>query len=116
MDPGCWRFVLCGCICVWTAAAQPADLILHHGKLLTVDARFRVVDSIAIRGDRILAIGTRGETEKFAGSNTRRVDLQDKTALPGLMDSHVHATDASMYEFDHPVPEMETIPDVLRYI
>ena len=35
--------------------------------------------------------------------------------LPGLTDSHVHAYEASMYEFDHAVPEMETIADVLRY-
>src|SRR5215475_1386579 len=93
------------CICASSAAAQPADLILRHGKILTVDSRFRVVDSIAIRGDRIVSVGTREEAEKFAGPKTRRVDLQGKTALPGLMDSHVHSTDASMYEFDHPVPE-----------
>jgi predicted amidohydrolase YtcJ len=36
--------------------------------------------------------------------------------LPGLMDSHTHPTSASMFEFDHPVPEMESIDDVLKYI
>src|SRR6266545_8289639 len=96
--------ILCCSIRAVPAAAQPADLILHNGKILTVDSRFRVVDSIAIRGDRIVSTGTREETDRFAGPNTRRIDLQAKTALPGLMDTHVHATDASMYEFDHPVP------------
>jgi predicted amidohydrolase YtcJ len=36
--------------------------------------------------------------------------------LPGLIDSHTHPTGASMIEFDHPIPEMETIQDVLDYI
>ena len=40
----------------------------------------------------------------------------EKTILLGLMDSHVHAAGASMYEFDHEIPTMETIVDVLRYI
>ncbi len=75
-----------------------------------------MVDSIAIQGDRILGVGTLQEIKKLAGSNTRRIDLHGKTVLPGLIDSHVHAAEASMYEFDHPVPEMESIADVLRYI
>jgi hypothetical protein len=98
------------------AYSQQADLILHHGKIVTVDPQFRIVDAIAIRGDRILGVGTREELAKFAGPNTRQVDLNGKTVLPGLMDSHSHAFDASLYEFDHEVPDMETIDDVLRYI
>ena len=98
------------------ASAQPADLILHHGKIVTVDAQFHIADSVAIGGDRILAAGTREEVAKLAGPKTRQIDLHGKTVLPGLIDSHSHALDASLYEFDHPVPEMETIADVLRYI
>ena len=98
------------------AYSQPADLILHHGKIVTVDPQFRIVDSIAIRGDRIVAAGAREDVAKLAGPNTRQVDLNGKTVLPGLMDSHSHASEAAMYEFDHPVPEMETIADVLHYI
>jgi predicted amidohydrolase YtcJ len=96
--------------------SQVADLILYNGKIVTVDPRFRIVDSIAIRGDRIAAIGARGQVTSLAGPNTRQIDLKGKTVLPGLMDSHVHAFEASIYEFDHPVPEMETIEDVLRYL
>jgi len=100
----------------WAAYAQPAELILHHGKIVTVDSQFRVVDSIAIQGDRIVATGTRDEVAKVAGPNINQIDLRGKTVLPGLMDSHSHALDAAMYEFDHPVPDMETIADVLRYL
>ena len=103
-------------ICTATAYAQPADLILHNGKVVTVDPQFHVVDSMAIRGDRIVATGSRDEVDKLAGPATRRIDLKGKTVLPGLMDSHSHALSAAMYEFDHPVPDMETIADVLKYI
>ena len=103
-------------LAVVLAAAQPAEFILHSGKIVTVDAQFRIVDSMAVRGSRIVAVGTRAEISKLAGPHTRQIDLQGKTVLPGLMDSHVHAAEAAMYEFDHPVPEMETIADVLRYI
>src|SRR5580658_3861446 len=103
---------------IFTAAlrAQAPDLILHRGKIVTVDPQFRIVDSIAIRGDRILAVGSDADIARLAGRDTRQVDLKGKTVLPGLSDSHSHAAEAALYEFDHPVPDMETIADVLRYI
>ena len=50
------------------------------------------------------------------GPDTRIIDLGGKSALPGLIDSHVHSARACMTEFDHPIPEMETVEDVLEYI
>ena len=55
-------------------------------------------------------------SSRLRGPNTTVVDLAGKMVLPGLIDSHAHPTDACMTEFDHPVPEMETIADVLDYI
>ena len=97
-------------------AADPADLIVHHAKVVTVDPQFRIVEAIAIRGERIVAVGEDKEILKLAGPKTKVIDLEGRTVLPGLMDSHTHPTGAAMYEFDHPVPEMETIADVLKYI
>src|SRR3954467_12343931 len=62
------------------------------------------------------AAGTNTEIARLAGSATEQVDLGGKTVLPGLIDSHVHAPAASMYEFEQPVPEMQSIGDVLGYI
>ncbi len=95
---------------------QPPDLVLHHGKIVTVDPRFRVAEAMAVRGDRILAVGDDEEVLSLAGDDTRRIDLAGKTVLPGLIDSHCHPAMASAYEFDHRVPRMDTIADVLRYI
>ncbi len=109
-------FILALLMCPLAAHSQEAATLLYHGKIVTVDPQFRIVDSMAIRGDRVVGIGTRQEVAKLAGPNAVQTDLQGKTVLPGLIDSHVHAADAAMCEFDHPVPAMETIADVLRYI
>jgi predicted amidohydrolase YtcJ len=93
-----------------------ADLILHHGRIITVDETFRIAEALAVNGDRILAAGTEAEILKFAGAQTAKVDLKGKTVLPGLIDSHTHPWAAAMTEFDHPIPAMETIADVLDYL
>ena len=95
--------------------AADADLILHHGKIVTADARFSVHQAIAVTSDRITAVGDNDSVLQLKGPMTAMVDLQGKMVLPGLIDSHVHP-EAAMTEFDHPVPEMETIRDVLDYI
>ncbi len=98
------------------AIAADADLILHHGKVVTVDAKFSIRQALAVRGGRILRVGSDEEVLRTRGPATQVVDLGGKMVLPGLIDSHVHPGSASMTEFDHPIPEMETIADVLAYV
>ena len=93
----------------------PPSHIFHTGKIVTVDPQFRTVEAMAIRGRRITATGTNADILKLAGSDTQQVNLGGRTVLPGLIDSHVHAPSASMYEFEQPVPDMENIGDVLAY-
>jgi len=109
--------LLCACCVVGLAqTAGSPDLVLYNGKIITVDDDFSIAQAVAVKGDRIIAVGTNGDVRKLASSSTRSIDLNGKTVLPGLMDSHVHSTGASMYEFDHTVPEMESIDDVLAYV
>jgi len=98
------------------AAAEPADFILRNAKVATVDAKFSLAQAIAVRGDKILAVGSNADIAKLAGPNTRIVDAKHRLVIPGLMDSHTHPSGASLYEFDHAMPEMESIADVLAYI
>lgn len=97
-------------------AADAPDLILHNGQIATVDKQFRVVEALAVRGDRIQAVGSSAEILKLKGDKTQLIDLAGGFVMPGLIDSHVHATSAALHEYDHPVPDMETIADVLAYI
>jgi predicted amidohydrolase YtcJ len=90
-------------------------LIVHHGKIFTVDEDNSVREAMAIQGGRILQIGKNEEVLKTKGDRTQVIDLQGRLVLPGLIDSHVHPG-AAMTEFNHPIPEMETIQQVLDYI
>ncbi|MBW3599556.1 MAG: amidohydrolase [Planctomycetes bacterium] len=98
------------------AELPPADLILHGGKVVTVDDDFSLAEAVAVKDGWILAVGSDEEVLKHRGEGTEVVDLDGKMVLPGLIDSHTHPTGASMFEFDHPVPEMESIADVLDYV
>ncbi len=109
-------FLACAVVLRNRAAAEQADLILHNGKVVTVDPQFRIAEAVAVAGDRILAVGTNAEVLRLAGPKTRQVDLGGKCVLPGLIDSHSHPISAAMFEFDHEVPAMESIAEVLAYV
>ncbi len=94
----------------------PAGLILHHGRVVTVDERFSIAEAIAVVSNRIVQVGTSADALRRRGPGTAVVDLRGRMVLPGLMDSHVHAADASLTEFDHEIPRMESVPDVLDYV
>jgi predicted amidohydrolase YtcJ len=73
-----------------------ADIVLYGGKVLTVDERFSVAEGVAIRGDRILAVGDTQRVLSMAGPRTAKVDLKGKTVIPGLIDTHYHLGDYSL--------------------
>ena len=97
-------------------AVGAPDVILHGGKIVTVNADFDLAEAIAIDDGKISQVGSDAEILATRGEQTRVIDLQGKIVLPGLMDSHVHAANASMHEFNHPIPEMHSINDVLEYV
>ncbi len=79
-----------------SACAQAPGTILVNGKVLTIDRQFSVKEALAIRDGRILASGSTAEMRKLAGPQTRTIDLQGRTVIPGLIDSHLHAIRAAL--------------------
>ena len=67
--------------------------VLFNGKILTVDENFSTAEALAIRGERILAVGSNDRILRMAGPSTERIDLQGKTAIPGFIDTHAHYGD-----------------------
>lgn len=98
------------------AAGDEADLILHNGKVVTADRDFSVRRALAVKDGLLLRVGTDEEALRTRGPSTVVIDLGGKAVLPGLIDSHTHPTSASMHEFDHAIPEMASIADVLAYV
>lgn len=99
-------------------AADPAkaDLVIKNAKVITVDREFRLAEAVAIKGDRIVAVGTSAEIAAHQGEGTRVIDAGGKTVMPGLYDSHVHPLGASSSEKDHPIPAFRSLADVTSYI
>src|SRR5258705_13790343 len=63
-------------------AALPPQLILFHGRILTVNAQDSIVEALAIRDGRIIALGTDLEVLRLADGTTKRIDLHCRTATP----------------------------------
>ena len=85
-----WTFAMCWVLATAAFAADAPDLILLNGKIVTVDDRFGIAQAIAIKGQRIVAVGTNADTRKLAGANAKVIDLRGRTVIPGLIDNHAH--------------------------
>jgi predicted amidohydrolase YtcJ len=76
--------------------AQSVTTVLLNGKILTVDPKFSTAEAVAVRDGRIVAVGTSADVRKMAGRQTRTIDLEGRTVIPGLIDSHMHAIRAAL--------------------
>jgi hypothetical protein len=72
------------------SAALAPDVVYVNGKIVTVDSSFTMVQAVAIRDGRFVAVGSNEAVRALAGSGTAVVDLGGKTALPGFYDNHIH--------------------------
>jgi len=71
-------------------AQSTADLVLTNGRIYTVDVARPVASAIAVRGDRIMFVGSDIEARALAGTSTRVIDLGGNTVVPGIIDAHAH--------------------------
>ncbi len=78
------------------ALAQPADLVLRGGKVITVDKDFRIADGVAIKDGRFLAVGSEEQIVGHIGPSTQVIELAGKAVVPGLIDTHLHQLFAAL--------------------
>lgn len=84
----CASLLTAGC----TARVDPADMVLRNGKVVTVDSTHPEGQAVAITGDRITAVGSDAEIQRYVGPSTKVIDLQGHLAIPGFIESHGHFT------------------------
>ena len=76
--------------CTTLMPTEPADTIIVNGRIATLDPKNPNAEAIAIRGERIVAVGNPGEIEKFGGPSTRVINAARRIVIPGLNDAHTH--------------------------
>jgi predicted amidohydrolase YtcJ len=91
-----------------------ADLLLINGKIVTVDPDFSIIEAVAVKNGKILAVGTTSEMKNWKGSRTQMIDLAGKMVLPGLIDSHLHmvGTGIALSQINCRTPPMKSISDL----
>jgi hypothetical protein len=84
------RLALLALLLAAPALAQPADIVLRGGSIVTVDNDWSIAHAAAIGGGKFLAIGSDAQMAPHIGPNTQVIELAGKTVVPGLIDTHLH--------------------------
>ncbi len=96
--------------------AETADLLFKNGNVYTaLDARPRA-EAVAIKGQRIIFVGSNADAEKLVGKNTRVVDLKGQTLLPGFTDSHQHLAGVGAREMTLNLEGIDSLKDFLAAV
>jgi predicted amidohydrolase YtcJ len=77
----------------WAQVRPQADMIVTHATIYTVDRQHPRAEAVAVIGERIVAVGSKGEIDRWQGPKTRVIDAHGELLLPGFNDAHVHFTD-----------------------
>jgi predicted amidohydrolase YtcJ len=88
--------LLVGALACTSVFAQPADIILTQGKIISADAQEKIYQAMAVRDGKVIALGKSKDMRSWKGSQTQVIDLKGKVVIPGLIDSHMHAIRAAL--------------------
>lgn len=108
-----FAIIILSCSTLTPAQEQPADLILLNGNVYSGDERQPKAEAIAIKGDRILAVGSGSSVQAFKGKNTRVIDLHGNTVVPGLTDAHYHLGGVGLREIALNLEGTTSLDDLL---
>jgi predicted amidohydrolase YtcJ len=94
----------------------PADIVFKNGNVYTANDKAPQAQAIAVKADRIVFVGTNAAAQRFVGANTRVVDLQGKTVLPGFTDSHQHLSGVGLREMTLNLEGTTSLEDFLAKV
>src|SRR5215472_8529294 len=99
------------------AAQAEKGRVFYNGKVFTAEPEHPYAQAVAIRDDKIVAVGALMDVMKAAGINAEKIDLQGKTLLPGLIDSHTHVMDSSTVLTGADVEDkVHTLNDLVAFV
>ncbi|MGH7956818.1 MAG: amidohydrolase family protein [Opitutaceae bacterium] len=98
------------------AAEPPADLVVINGSVLTLDAGSPRASAVAIKDGVFVAVGSDADIRKRVGPQTRTLDARGQSVIPGLIESHVHATGAARGEANQPFRQLHSIGEIQDWV
>jgi predicted amidohydrolase YtcJ len=95
-------------------SVEKADLILTNAKIVTCEAGQSAVQALAVKGDKILWLGSNSEAQQFRAERTINVDCLGKTVIPGFVDAHCHvmAQVRNLFSLELSPDRVSSIPDI----
>ncbi len=110
------RFTVLAVACAAALHAQPADLVLRNGKIVTMNPAAPTAQFLAARADRIVALGNAAGAQRFIGPNTKVIDLKGQLAIPGFIEGHGHFTGIGEYRQGLDLREARTWDDIVAQV
>jgi len=98
------------------ALAQPAELVLRNGKIVTMNAAAPLAQALAARGGRITALGADSAAQRWIGPNTKVIDLHGMLAIPGFIEGHGHFTGVGEFRMGLDLREARTWDDIVAQV
>jgi predicted amidohydrolase YtcJ len=97
-------------------SVTPADTVVVHGRVYTVNEKQPWAEALAIRGTRIIAVGTDQEIAAYRGSSTQVIDAAGRLVLPGFEDCHIHFMDGSLGLTQVDLNDAKTVPEIQKRV
>ena len=98
----------------------PADLVLRGGKVIVLDVASGVAEALAVRGNRIVAVGSAAQIQRLVGPKTRVIELRGRGVTPGFIDAHTHSEHTAEFlnfwvdVHSPPLPSTDAILNAVR--
>jgi predicted amidohydrolase YtcJ len=108
--------VLIACAVLAQNGSQYADLVIRNGRIVTMNAKAPFAQAVAVRGDRILAVGTNAEIARYTGRATKVIDLRGMMAMPGFIEGHGHFLGLGEFRLGLDLRNARTWDDVVAQV
>jgi predicted amidohydrolase YtcJ len=95
---------------------QPADLVFKNANIYTANERQPKAEAVAVKGDRIVFVGSNREATQYVGRSTRVIDLHGETMLPGMTDAHHHLSGVGFREMTLNLEGINSLEDFLARV
>src|SRR5215472_5133812 len=97
-------------------SAQPADLVLRNGKIVTMNPVEPTAQALAVHGGKITALGADAAAQRWIGPNTKVIDLHGMLAIPGFIEGHGHFTGVGEFRMGLDLREARTWDDIVAQV